>query len=70
MSTTKYNYRSLRDIDRRTLEYLEFVLPVPLNTMSIQQINQYLELLDEKFETIRRPKQREYEDTKISALFH
>jgi len=51
MSAVKYQYKSLDDIDRRTREYLEFVLPVKLSDLTIKEVNQYLTKLDRAFES-------------------
>lgn len=44
-----YNYKSLKDIDKETLDYLEFVTPKPLKKMKIDEVNNFLTLLDKAF---------------------
>lgn len=44
-----YNYKSLIEIDKETLDYLDFVVPEPLTSMKIEDINNFLTLLDMNF---------------------
>jgi hypothetical protein len=44
-----YQYRNLKEIDAQTLDYLEFVVPKPLDEMSIDEINDFLNTLEEFF---------------------
>lgn len=45
----EYNYKSLKEIDKETLDYLNFVTPEPVKTMKIEEINKFLTVLDEHF---------------------
>lgn len=42
----KYNYRSLREMDFDTYDYLKFVLPTPIEKTSMNEINEFLTMLD------------------------
>lgn len=42
----KYNYRSLREMDFDTYDYLKFVFPKPINNTPMSEINEFLTKLD------------------------
>lgn len=44
-----YNYKSIKEIDKETLDYLDFVAPEPLDNMKINEINDFLTKLDMLF---------------------
>ena len=44
-----YNYRSLQEIDYATRDYLKFVMPYPLETVSIEDINTFLTTMEQNF---------------------
>lgn len=44
-----YNYKSIKEIDYETLDYLEFVAPEPVEQMKIEEINDFLTKLDMHF---------------------
>lgn len=44
-----YTYRSLREIDSFTYDYLEFVLPTPIEDTPIGEINSFLTVMEKNF---------------------
>lgn len=44
-----YQYSSINEIDYHTLDYLKFVIPKPLEEMSISEINEFLNTLEKYF---------------------
>lgn len=44
-----YTYRSLREIDSFTYDYLKFVLPTPIEDTPIGEINYFLTQLEQNF---------------------
>lgn len=44
-----YTYRSLREIDSFTYDYLKFVLPSPIEDTTIDEINEFLTTLEKNF---------------------
>lgn len=55
-----YNYKSIREIDSETLDYLEFVTPEPVKTMKISDINKFLTMLDIHFSELDNLKESSY----------
>jgi hypothetical protein len=44
-----YNYSNIKEIDYQTLDYLKFVVPKPIEDMDINEINEFLNKLEEHF---------------------
>jgi len=45
----QYNFKYHSDIDHDTLDYLAFVTPEPIESMSIHAVNKFLTELDRHF---------------------
>lgn len=59
-----YDYSSLNQIDKDTLDYLKFVTPEPIENMNIKEINNFLTKLETMFEELDKPSRKDYVDTK------
>lgn len=55
-----YTYRSLREIDSFTYDYLKFVLPNPIEDTSIEEINNFLNTLEKNFLELDNESKEEY----------
>ncbi len=55
-----YTYRSLREIDSFTYDYLKFVLPDPIENTSIEEINNFLNTLEKNFIELDSETKTEY----------
>lgn len=55
-----YTYRSLREIDSFTYDYLKFVLPNPIEDTSIEEINNFLTTLEKNFIELDNEVKAEY----------
>jgi len=58
-----YTYRSLREIDSFTYDYLKFVLPSPIEDTTIDEINEFLTTLEKNFIELDSEKKVEYSMT-------
>ena len=58
-----YTYRSLREIDSFTYDYLKFVLPSPIEGTTIDEINEFLTTLEKNFIELDSEKKVEYSMT-------
>ena len=58
-----YTYRSLREIDSFTYDYLKFVLPSPIEDTTIDEINEFLTTLEKNFIELDTEKKVEYSMT-------
>ena len=47
---TQYNYKTVNEIDAKTLDYLEFVTPRPVDEMSIGDINKFLNKIEQCYD--------------------
>lgn len=57
----RYNYRSIKEIDHQTLDYLRFVVPENLDDMEIQDINDFLNRLEDYFVELYGNNEHEYD---------
>lgn len=55
-----YTYRSLREIDSFTYDYLKFVLPSPIEDTTIDEINEFLTTLEKNFNELDNQTKVEY----------
>jgi hypothetical protein len=46
----RYHYKSATEIDNETRDYLEFVMPAPVDTFNISEINAFLTTIDDYYE--------------------
>lgn len=58
-----YNYSNISQIDKDTLDYLNFVAPEPLEKMNIKEINNFLTKLETMFEELDKSHSKDYVDT-------
>ena len=55
-----YTYRSLREIDSFTYDYLKFVLPTEIEDTTIEEINDFLNTLEKNFIELDNEVKTEY----------
>lgn len=62
-----YNYSSVSQIDKDTLDYLNFVSPEPVENMNIKEINSFLTKLENTFKELDRSSHKDYVEVKDTS---